>query len=170
MTVTQGSYRRKTVLTTNFLHVRLSRGVLEALDRATQEETRGIRRILVAFDGCEHDWSALDRAIDLAVEHSALLTIAVVVPDPRIYTSFGMMVLPCSPETLRRDAEREMLRLLAAARDEVPANVSLTTRLVHGRPRRTIAALADEGGYDVVITGRRPCRRLRRSAVCEVIR
>jgi nucleotide-binding universal stress UspA family protein len=81
-----------------------------------------------------------------------------------------MMMLPCSPETLRRDAEREMLRLLAAARDEVPANVSLTTRLVHGRVRATVANLADEGGYDVVVTGRRPCRRLRRSAVCEVIR
>jgi nucleotide-binding universal stress UspA family protein len=144
--------------------------VLEALDRATREKTQRICRILVAFDGCEQDWSALDRAIELAVEHSALLTIAAVVPDPRLYTSFGMMVLPCSPETLRRDAEREMQRLLAAARDEVPANVSVTTRIVHGRPRRALAALADEGGYDVVITARRPCRRLRRSAVCEVVR
>jgi nucleotide-binding universal stress UspA family protein len=170
MTVTNKSYRSQTVLTTDFLHVRLSRGVLEALDRATLEETRRIRRILTALDGCGHDWPALDRAIELAVEHSALLTIVAGVPDPRLYTGFGMMVLPCSPDTLRRDAEREMLQLLAAARDEVPANVSLTTRLVHGRPRRTIAALADEGGYDVVVTGRRPCRRLRRSAVCEVIR
>jgi nucleotide-binding universal stress UspA family protein len=144
--------------------------VLEALDRATLEETHRIRRILVALDGCAHDWPALERAIDLAVEHCALLTIVAVVPDPRLYTSFGMMVLPCSPETLRRDAEREMLRLLAAARDEVPANVSLTTRVVHGRPGRALANLADEGGYDLVITGRRPCRRLRRSAVCEVIR
>jgi nucleotide-binding universal stress UspA family protein len=144
--------------------------VLEALDRATQEETQRIRRILVALDACHHDSLALQRAIELAVEHSALLTIVAVVPDPRLYTSFGMMVLPCSPEALRRDAEREMLRLLAAARDEVPANVSLTTRLVHGRPRRTLASLADAEGYDVVITVRRPCRRLRRSAVCEVIR
>jgi nucleotide-binding universal stress UspA family protein len=144
--------------------------VLEALDLATQEETRRIRRILVACDGCEQDWAALDRAIELAVEHCALLTIVAVVPDARLYASFGMMVLPCSPDTLRRDAEREMLRLLGAARDEVPANVSVTTRLVQGRLRSTLANLADEGGYDVVISGRRPCRRLRRSAVCEVIR
>jgi nucleotide-binding universal stress UspA family protein len=144
--------------------------VLEALDRATQEETQRIRRILVALDACPHDWPALQRAIELAVEHSALLTIVAVVPDPRLYTSFGMIVLPCSPETLRRDAEREMLRLLAAARDEVPANVSVTTRLVHGRPGRTLAGLADAEDYDVVITARRPCRRLRRRAICEVIR
>ena len=144
--------------------------MLEALDRATQEETRGVRRILTALDGCGHDWPALERAIELAAEHCALLTIVAVVPDPRLYTGCGMMVLPCSPESLRRDAEREMLQLLAAARDEVPANISVTTRLVHGRPRRALRALADEGGYDVVITSRRPCRRLRRSAVCEVIR
>ena len=51
------------------------------------------------------------------------------------------------------------------------ANVSLTTRVLHGRTGRTLADLVDEGGYDlVVISGRRPCRRLRRAAACEVIR
>jgi nucleotide-binding universal stress UspA family protein len=122
----------------------------------------------VPFDGSACAWAALDRAIELAVEHSARLTIAAIVPEPRLYASFGMLVLPCSPESLRRDAEQEMLRLLAAARDEVPANVSLTTQLVCGRPARTIAKLADEGGYDLVVTGKRPCRRLRRSVGYEV--
>ena len=35
-----------------------------------------------------------------------------------------------------------MLRLLAAARDEVPANVSLTTQVLVGRPGRALAELA----------------------------
>jgi nucleotide-binding universal stress UspA family protein len=144
--------------------------VLEALDRATQEEMQGIHRILLSVDGSANDWPALDRAIELAVAHSALLSIVAVIPDPKLYSGFGMMVLPCSPDTLKRDAEREMMRLLAAARDEVPANVSLTTRVLHGRTGRTLADLVDAGGYDVVISGRRPCRRLRRSAICEVIR
>jgi nucleotide-binding universal stress UspA family protein len=145
--------------------------VLEALDRATQEEAKGIHRILLSVDGSANDWPALDRAIELAVEHSALLSIVAVIPDAKLYTGFGMMVLPCSPDTLKRDAEREMMRLLAAARDEVPANVSLTTRVLHGRTGRTLADLVDESGYDVVvISGRRPCRRLRRSVICEVIR
>ena len=145
--------------------------MLEALDRATQEETQGIHRILLSIDGSANDWPALERAIALAVAHSAVLSIVAVIPDPRLYSGFGMMVLPCSPDTLKRDAEREMLRLIAAARDEVPANVSLITRVLHGRPGRTLANLVDEGGYDlVVVSGRRPCRRLRRRAVCEVIR
>jgi nucleotide-binding universal stress UspA family protein len=161
----------KIVLTTDLLRVRLSLEVLEALERGTQEETQGIHRILLSVDGSANDWPALDRAIELAVEHSALLSIVAVIPDPKLYTGFGMMVLPCSPDALRRDAEREMMRLLAAARDEVPANVSLTTRVLHGRPGRTLADLVDECGYDVVVvSGRRPCRRLRRRAVCEVIR
>jgi nucleotide-binding universal stress UspA family protein len=145
--------------------------VLEALDRASPEETQGIRKILVALDGSPHDWPALDRGIALALQHTARLTIVAIVPEPRLYASFGVLVLPCSPETLRRDAERELLRVLAAARDEVPANVSLTTQLLHGRrPAHALAAFADRDGYDVVITGARPCRRLRRRGVCEVIR
>jgi nucleotide-binding universal stress UspA family protein len=122
----------------------------------------GVRRILVAFDGTPGTWLALERAIDLAVSQSALLTIAAVVPDPLLYTGFAPLVLPCSPETLRRDAEREMLRLLAAARDEVPANVSVTTCLLHGRPARRVAALAESGGYDLVLTGPRASSRLHR--------
>jgi nucleotide-binding universal stress UspA family protein len=132
---------------------------LEAVDRTVPTATDGVRRILVGFDGSPCAWAALRRAIAIAVEHSALLTIAAVVAEPHLCASFGMLVLPCSPETLRRDAERETLRLLAAARDEVPANVSVTTQLLHGRPARVLAALADGGGYDLVVT---PGRRLRR--------
>jgi nucleotide-binding universal stress UspA family protein len=36
-----------------------------------------------------------------------------------------------------------MEQKLAAARDEVPAEVSVTTRLLHGRPAKVLPALAD---------------------------
>ena len=121
-----------------------------------------VRRILVAYDGSPGAQAALARAIDIAVSQNALLTIAAVVPEARWCAGFGMMVMPMSPDTLRRDAEREMLRHLAEARDEVPADVSLTTQLLYGRPARALAKLADSGGYDLVITGPRPIRRLRR--------
>ena len=55
-----------------------------------------------------------------------------------------------------------MQQKLAAARDEVPATVSVTTLLLYGRPARTLAALADSGGYDLVVAGPRPVGRLRR--------
>ena len=140
--------------------------LLEAVDgRLTPPlaaDAHPVRRILVAFDGSPGAWAALERAIEIAVAQSALLTIAAVVPEPHIYAGFGPLALPYSPDALRRDAEREMLRLLAAARDEVPANVSLTTQLLVGRPAKVLAELAASGDYDLVVTGPRPSGRLRR--------
>jgi nucleotide-binding universal stress UspA family protein len=139
--------------------------LLEAVDRYAPPipaDAPPVRRILVAFDGSPGAWAALERAIDIAVAQSALLTIAAVVCEPHVYAGFGPLALPYSPDVLRRDAEREMLRLLASARDEVPANVSLTTRLLRGRPAKALAALAASGDYDLVVTGPRPSSRLRR--------
>ena len=120
-----------------------------------------MRRILLAFDGTPEAEAALERAIAIALEHSALLTIAGVVPEPRLYSGIGPLMLPFSPETLKREAEREMCRVLAAARDEVPANVSVTTQLLHGHCARAIAKLANCGDYDLVVSPR-PSTRLRR--------
>jgi nucleotide-binding universal stress UspA family protein len=140
--------------------------LLEAVDGGLAPpltaDAHPVRRILVAFDGSAGAWAALERAIEIAVAQSALLTIAAVVPEPRLYTGFGPLAVPYSPDTLRRDAEREMLRLLAEARDDVPANVSLTTLLLRGRPAKALAGLAASGDYDLVVTGPRPSGRLRR--------
>jgi nucleotide-binding universal stress UspA family protein len=127
-----------------------------------EADAHPVRRILVAFDGSPGAWAALERGIEIAVAQSALLTVAAVVAEPRLYAGFGPLAMPYSPDTLRRDAEREMHRLLAAARDEVPANVSLTTQLLVGRPAKVLAELAAGGGYDLVVTGPRPSGRLRR--------
>jgi nucleotide-binding universal stress UspA family protein len=140
--------------------------LLEAVDGGLvppiAADAHPVRRILVAFDGSPGAWAALERAIEISVAQSALLTIAAVVHEPRLYAGFGPFALPYSPDALRRDAEREMLRLLGAARDEVPANVSLTTVLLRGRPARALAGLAAGGDYDLVVTGPRPSGRLRR--------
>jgi nucleotide-binding universal stress UspA family protein len=121
-----------------------------------------LRRVLVAFDGSPGAWAALDRAIAVAVGQRALLTIAGVVQEPHVWTALGPAPMPFTRESLLRDLEREMEQKLAAARDEVPAMVSVTTRLLHGRPGQVLAALADEGDYDLVVAGPRPEGRLRR--------
>ena len=139
--------------------------LLEAVDSPAPPfapDAPPVRRILVAFDGSPGAGAALERAVEIAAGQRALLTIAGVVAEPRLFAGFGPYALPCSPETLRRDAEREMLRLLAMARDEVPADVSLTTQLLVGRPAKALAALAATGDYDLVVTGPRPSSRLRR--------
>jgi nucleotide-binding universal stress UspA family protein len=140
--------------------------LLEAVDGGLvppiAADAHPVRRILVAFDGSPGAWAALERATEIAVGQSALLTIAAVVPEARVYGGFGPFALPYSPDALRREAEQEMQRLLGAARDEVPADISLTTVLLSGRPAKALARFAAKGDYDLVVTGPRPSGRLRR--------
>jgi|1186.fasta_scaffold639850_2 nucleotide-binding universal stress UspA family protein len=128
---------------------------------ATLEETTPTgeewtpRRILVAFDGSDGAWAALHRAIEIAQRERALLTIAAVVPEPSPWIGLGLVTVPYSRETLLRDAQRAMEQALAAARDEVPATVSVTTRLLSGRPARALRRLIDHDDFDLVVTGPR---------------
>jgi nucleotide-binding universal stress UspA family protein len=140
------------------------------VDAPADAHPHPVRRILVAFDGSLGAWAALQRGIEIAVAERALLTIAAVVEPPVLYAGLSPMVLPVSPDVLRRDAERAMLRTLGAARDEVPATVSVTTQVLHGRPAKVLAALAESGGYDLVVTGPRPSGRLRRLLGASVTR
>lgn len=126
------------------------------------DDGRTLRRVLVAFDGSPGAWAALDTAIAIARGQHALLTVAGVVEEPRAWTTLGPAPVPFTRESLLRDVEREMEQKLAAARDEVPASVSVTTRLLRGRPAPTLAALADSGDFDLVVAGPHPCSRLRR--------
>jgi nucleotide-binding universal stress UspA family protein len=112
-----------------------------------------IHRVLVAFDGSPGAWAALRHGIAVAEARHALLTIAAVVEDPPIWVGLPPFVVPWTRESLRGDAERRLARLLAAARDEVPATVSVCTTLLHGRTARALADLAEGGGYDLVVTG-----------------
>jgi nucleotide-binding universal stress UspA family protein len=135
----------------------------QAAVQAPSASEGSVRRVLVAFDGSEGSWAALERAIDVAFSNHALLTIATVVEEPRFFWQGpGAMGVPYTRETLRRELESEMTRHLANARDEVPAAISVTTQLLHGRAARALAAFAEEGGYDLVVTGPRPTRRLSR--------
>jgi nucleotide-binding universal stress UspA family protein len=114
-----------------------------------------IHRVLVAFDGSPGAWAALHQGIAVAAARHALLTIAAVVEEPPIWVGLPPFVVPWTRESLRRDAERRLERLLAAARDEVPASISVSTALLHGRTARALADLADGGRYDLVVTGPR---------------
>jgi nucleotide-binding universal stress UspA family protein len=136
----------------------------EVVRRQVPQEAapRQVHRVLLAFDGSPGAWAALDQAIEIAVGQRALLTIAGVVGEPTVWAGFGPVTMPVTREMLQRDLERDMQRKLAAARDEVPATVSVTTQLLHGKPARALAALADSGCYDLVVAGPRPEGRLRR--------
>jgi nucleotide-binding universal stress UspA family protein len=128
----------------------------------TAAEPRAIQRVLVAFDGSPGAWAALEQAIAVAVSQRALLTIAGVVGEPTVWLGYGPIVMPYTREQMLRTLERDMQRKLAAARDEVPATVSVTTQLLHGRPARVLSDLAESGSYDLVVAGPRKAGFLRR--------
>lgn len=113
-----------------------------------------VQRVLVDFDGSPGAWAALRYGIAVAASRDAVLTIAAVVSDPPMWLGMPPLVLPWTRDALRRDAEHELQQALAAARDEVPATISASTALLHGRTARALADLADGGRYDLVITGR----------------
>jgi nucleotide-binding universal stress UspA family protein len=125
-------------------------------------EPRPVQRVLLAFDGSPGAWAALDQAIAVADSQHALLTIAGVIPEPTVWLGIGPAVVPYTRESMLRELERDMQQKLAAARDEVPATVSVTTRLLHGRPARVLAELAESGRYDLVVAGPRRVGWLRR--------
>ena len=124
---------------------------------------RALRRVLVAFDGSAGAWAALDRGIALALSANALLTIAAVVGSPPpLGCGLGVLVPPYSPEDLQHELDVEMEQKLAAARDEIPASISVTTVLLHGNATRALGRLAENGGYDLVVTGPRKISRFGR--------
>ena len=96
---------------------------VDQIAHPTPKGARRILRVLVAFDGSDSAWAALDRAVDIAVSNHAQLTIAGVAPPPAwlAFGTSGMLTLPYTPDQLRRELDGEMLQHLAAARDEVPA-------------------------------------------------
>ena len=136
--------------------------VSRAVVAAPPGRRRRIKRVLVAFDGSAGAWAALEEGIAVAASEHALLTVAAVVEEPALCVGMAPVAVPFTHDALRRDCERQMEQQLAAARDEVPATVSVTTRLLHGSPARVLVALAHEGDYDLVVTGPRPAWCLRR--------
>ena len=124
--------------------------------------TPALRRVLVAFDGSPGAWAALRYGIAVADSRRAVLTIAAVVNDPPFWVGLTPIGVPWTPESLRRDAERRLAQALAAARDEVPAGLPVTTALLHGPTARTLADFADGDRHDVVVIGPRGGGRLRR--------
>ena len=114
------------------------------------------RNLLVAVDGSAHGARALDEAIELARSNRALLTIITCVPDPSAWLlSGGAFGGSIDFAALGAETEREYKELLERAVAEVPDDVSVSSRLVHGRPGDCILEQLRAGGHDLVILGSR---------------
>lgn len=113
-------------------------------------------RILVAIDGSAHAARALATAIGLAEQHRARLTIITSVPDPSVWlVAGGAYGGTIDQAELLEESQREYRDLLENAVASVPKDVSVTSRLLHGRASDRILEELAEGGHDLLVMGSR---------------
>jgi len=111
------------------------------------------RNILVAVDGSAHADRALDEAIDIARTEHARLTIITGAAEPRTasMTAFSAGAAAALGPALMEHAER----VLRAAVERVPDDVSVTTILTEKPIRKAILKRIEEGRHDLVVMGSR---------------
>jgi nucleotide-binding universal stress UspA family protein len=113
-------------------------------------------RILVAIDGSPHGSRALDEAIQLAQQNRARLTVITSVPDPSTWLlAGGAYGGGIDQAALLEETQRDYRDLLDRAIASVPADVSVTSRLLAGRASDRILEELREGGHDLLVMGSR---------------
>jgi nucleotide-binding universal stress UspA family protein len=109
--------------------------------------------ILVAVDGSPHADRALTEAIDLARGSHARLTIITAVGEPR--TGAMMALASGAAAALGPALLLEADKILRAAADRVPEDVSVTTILTEQPIRSAILKRIEDGRHDLVVMGSR---------------
>jgi nucleotide-binding universal stress UspA family protein len=111
------------------------------------------RNILVAVDGSPHADRALTEAIDIARGSRARLTIITAVAEPR--TGMTMALAAGAAAGLGPALMREADRIVRAAADRVPEDISVTTILTEHPIRSAILERVEAGHHDLVVMGSR---------------
>lgn len=111
------------------------------------------RKILVGVDWSEASLRAARRAASLASKLGARLTLLTVVPPPTVM--LGELLSPSVIDTTPLlEAARERLESLSGRlREEYSVEVDYDAVL--GEPADSIVEYAVEGGYDLIVLGRR---------------
>jgi nucleotide-binding universal stress UspA family protein len=109
--------------------------------------------ILVAVDGSPHADRALDEAIDIARSTHAKLTIITGAAEPRAASMIALSAGAAA--TLGPALMQHAERVLRAAVDRVPEDVSVTTVLTEEPIRPAILKRIEDGRHDLVVMGSR---------------
>jgi len=119
-----------------------------------------VSKVLVAVDGSENSYRALDFALEFTEKYGAAITIinvsessGVVSVPPEIapYASDSMVVVA---RDLRKFHEEVLSKATAHAK-KVKPNISISAILKEGNPASAIIEAANEGNFDVVVLGHR---------------
>ncbi len=107
------------------------------------------QKILVAIDGSDHSIRALEAAARVAKADGARLTVVTAAYVPPLYKADLNQELKQSfrdsAQAILEDGRRVLARL----------DVEAQMRLLEDRPADAIVGLANQGGFDVVVLGRR---------------
>ena len=109
-----------------------------------------IKKILVAIDGSQNAYKALEYAIRLAVDYGAQLNLLTVVPD-------------FEPKSGEESAYQRMLVVRAESYldsaveevEETNPDITVETEIVYGDPAEKIITIADKSGVDMIVLGSR---------------
>jgi nucleotide-binding universal stress UspA family protein len=108
-------------------------------------------RILVAIDGSEGSRRAFAKALELAaVVHASVTALAIEGPLPAYAATVGEV------EEVKREKDAFFGALVAAAeREAESAGVAIEVEVRPGHAAEVISQFAADGGYDLVVLGRR---------------
>jgi nucleotide-binding universal stress UspA family protein len=109
--------------------------------------------ILVAVDGSQHADRALTDAIDLAESEHARLTLFTAIVPPPTGAYFGAS--GAAVTTAVRDAEAKAEEILQRARDRVPDDLPVITRLTREPVMPALISQIKDGQHDLVVMGSR---------------
>jgi nucleotide-binding universal stress UspA family protein len=119
------------------------------------------RKILLAYDGSEFSRTALDHAVNLAVQCRADLNIISVVPKITmpLFPDGGPSPIAAPRKLDYQDTIKEMYsKSLREAEHDVKEkypDLSVSSRLLEGKPSSTIVEEAEKDGADLIVIGSR---------------
>ena len=138
------------------------RGALERPAKFEFEETRVSKIFVVAVDGSDHGWKALELAISLAHDSDAELIILHVVPQepmPQGLEQYakaeGISIEELRAQYHYRPEIGDEVTNQAVARVRKNGLARVTTRVAEGNPANEIADLAKSAGADMIFIGSR---------------
>jgi nucleotide-binding universal stress UspA family protein len=109
------------------------------------------RHVLLAYDGSPEADLALAHAVAIAQVYHARLTLVTVVPPPPLLA----WQAPGGTIGLHDAQQKDLEQRLRAAADQVPDDLSVTTRLLDGDAARELLRAASEADADVIVMGSR---------------
>jgi nucleotide-binding universal stress UspA family protein len=117
-----------------------------------------IKKILVALDGSESSWHALNVSLDVAGQVSAEIQLLAVVPPVflpaySIYVVKSEAINECAKE-LETSFEGVLTKAKSEAQKKKP-NLKVTTLLEKGEPYSKIVETAKNGNFDLIVVGSR---------------